>query len=90
MRLSRISIDPLAAAFAALAGVLLIVFLVLLGATQPRSSGTEVPYSRVQRMAAAGQVRAALQLDYDNRVLVTERSGRRVWANYPANGSLQD
>jgi cell division protease FtsH len=90
VRLSRISIEPLAAAFAALAAVLLIVFLVLLAGTQPRSSGTEVPYSRVQRMTAAGQVRAALQLDYDNRVLVTDRSGARVWAAYPGDGALEN
>ncbi len=78
------------AAFAALAAVLLIVFIVLLGATQPRSSGAEVPYSRVQRLANAAQVRTAVQLDYDHRVLVTDRSGERLWATYPANGSLQD
>ncbi|WP_157592549.1 ATP-dependent zinc metalloprotease FtsH [Solirubrobacter soli] len=90
MRLPRFSIEPLVAAFAALAAVLLIVFIVLLGATQPRSSGAEVPYSRVQRLANAAQVRTAVQLDYDHRVLVTDRSGERLWATYPANGSLQD
>jgi cell division protease FtsH len=90
LRLPRISLDPLAVLFAALAGVLLVVFLVLLGSTQPHSRGTEVPFTTVQRMAAAGAVRQARQLDYDNRVLVSDRAGRELWAGYPANGALQD
>ena len=73
MRLPRISLDPLAVFFAGLAVVLLVVFLVMLGSTQPHSRGTEVPYTTVQRMAAAGNVRLARQLDYDNRILVSDR-----------------
>jgi cell division protease FtsH len=88
--LPRISFDPLAALFAALAAVLLIVFLVMLGSTQPSSRGTQLPYSTVQRMTAADEIRAAVQLDYDNRILITGRTGHVSWANYPANGALQD
>jgi cell division protease FtsH len=90
LRLPRFSFDPLAALFATLAAALLIVFLVMLGSTQPSSRGTELPYSAVQRMAAAGEVRIATQLDYDNRLLITGRAGNVSWASYPANGALQD
>ena len=62
----------------------------MLGSTQPRSRGTEVPYTTVQRMAAAGNVRLARQLDYDHRILVSDRAGEDVWASYPANGALED
>ncbi|MDA0184504.1 ATP-dependent zinc metalloprotease FtsH [Solirubrobacter phytolaccae] len=90
MRLPRISLDPLALLFAGLAAVLLIVFLVLLGSTQPSSRGIEVPYTTVQRMAAADNIRVARQLDYDDRILVSPRAGGEVWASYPSNGALQD
>ena len=90
MRLPKLSFEPLAIAFAALAVLLLVVFLVLLGATQPRSSGVELPLSTVQRMTAAGQIRNATQLDYDHRLLITDRSGREGWTSYPANGALED
>ena len=90
MRLPRISLDPLAVLFAALAAILLVVFLVLLGSTQPRSAGTELPFTTVQRMAAAGEVRRAVQLDYDHRILLTDRAGKDAWASYPSNGALQD
>ena len=90
MRLPQLSFDPLATAFAALAAVLLVVFVVLLGATEPRSHGAELPYTAVQRMAAAGQIRRATQLDYDHRLLVTDRAGKDGWTRYPANGALQD
>jgi cell division protease FtsH len=83
-------VDPLAALFAALAAVLLVVFLVMLGSTQPRRNGTELPYTTVQRMAAAGEIRNAVQLDYDHRILIVDRSGKGAWATYPANGALQD
>ncbi|MDA0159989.1 ATP-dependent zinc metalloprotease FtsH [Solirubrobacter ginsenosidimutans] len=90
MRLPKLSFEPLAIAFATLAALLLVVFLVMLGATQPRSNGVELPYSSVQRMAAAGQVRRATQLDYDHRLLITDRAGRESWTSYPANGALED
>jgi cell division protease FtsH len=90
VRLSKLSFEPLAIAFGALAAALLIVFLVLLGATQPRSSGPELPFTTVQRMAGAGEVRRATQLDYDHRLLVVDRSGREGWTSYPANGALED
>ncbi len=90
MRLPRISLDPLATLFAGLAVALLIVFLVMLGSTQPHSRGTEVPYTTVQRMAEAGNVRRARQLDYDHRILISDRVGKDVWASYPANGALED
>ncbi|MDA0168346.1 ATP-dependent zinc metalloprotease FtsH [Solirubrobacter taibaiensis] len=86
----RISLDPLAVFFAGLAAVLLVVFLVLLGSTQPHSRGTEVPYTTVQRMATAGTIRNARQLDYDNRILISTRTGEDVWASYPSTGALQD
>ena len=41
-------------------------------------------------MAEAGNVRFARQLDYDNRILVSHRTGEDVWAAYPANGALED
>jgi len=90
VRLPKLSFEPLAIAFAALAVLLLVVFLVLLGATQPRSSGVELPLSTVQRMTAAGQIRNATQLDYDHRLLITDRSGREGWTSYPVNGGLDD
>jgi cell division protease FtsH len=90
VRLRQLRLDPLVLAFAALAAVLLIVFLVLLGATQPRSQGPELPYTTVQRMAAAGQIRRATQLDYDHRLLITDRAGRDGWTSYPATGALED
>jgi cell division protease FtsH len=90
MRLSRVSLDPLACFFGVLAVVLLVVFLVMLGATEPGRSGSQLPYTTVQRMAAAGEIQAARQLDYDHRLLIVARDGARSWASYPANGSLQD
>ena len=90
MRLPQLSFDPLATAFAALAAVLLVVFVVLLGATGPGSRGAELPYTAVQRMAAQGQIRTATQLDYDHRLLVTDRAGKDGWTTYPATGALQD
>src|SRR5690349_16405905 len=90
VRLSRPSVDPLAALFGTLAVILLVVFLVLLGSTFPRSTGTELPYTTVQRMAAAGDIRSATQLDYDRRLLVVDRAGKEGWTAYPANGSLED
>jgi cell division protease FtsH len=90
LRLPRLSLDPLATLFAALAAILLVVFLVMLGSTQPRSSGTELPYTTVQRMAAAGQIRNAVQLDYDRRLLVTDGTGKVGWTSFPANGGLED
>src|SRR5690349_2401567 len=64
-QLPRISLDPLAVLFGTVAAVLLVVFLVMLGSTQPRSKGQQLPYTTVQRMATAGQIRNAVQLDYD-------------------------
>src|SRR3954462_13904960 len=90
LRQLRISPDPLAALFAALAAILLVVFLVMLSSTQPRSEGRQLPITTVQRMAAAGQVRNAVQLDYDHRILLRDRVGGAGWAAYPANGALQD
>jgi cell division protease FtsH len=90
LRLPRLSFDPLAAVFAALAVILLVVFLVLLGSTFARSSGAELPYTTVQHMAAAGQIRSATQLDYDRRLLIVDTAGKDGWATYPANGALQD
>src|SRR3954451_19962585 len=62
----------------------------MLGATQPRSSGPELPYTTVQHMAAAGEVRRATQLDYDHRLLILDRTGREGWTSFPANGGLED
>ena len=76
--------------FAGLAVLFLVLFLVMLGSTQPHSKGLEVPYTTVQRTAEAGNVRFARQLDYDNRILVSHRTGEDVWAAYPANGALED
>jgi cell division protease FtsH len=90
VRLPRLSLDPLACLFGGLAVVLLIVFLAMLGSTEPGTSGTQLPYSTVQRLAAAGQIRAARQLDYDHRLLIVARDGTPGWATYPANGSLED
>jgi hypothetical protein len=89
-RLPAFRPDPLAALFGALAVVLLIVFLALLGTTTPGSSGTQVPLSTVSRLVDQGRVRALHELDYDHRVLVTLRDGRRSWASYPASGNLGD
>ena len=41
-------------------------------------------------MAAAGEIRHAVQLDYDHRILLVDRAGKAAWAAYPANGALQD
>src|SRR5689334_13353595 len=41
-------------------------------------------------MAEAGQVRNAVQLDYDHRLLLADRTGRDAWTTYPANGGLED
>src|SRR4051812_25887615 len=41
-------------------------------------------------MAEAGQVRNAVQLDYDHRLLLADRAGRDAWTSYPANGGLED
>ncbi len=41
-------------------------------------------------MAAQGQIRTATQLDYDHRLLVTDRAGKDGWTTYPATGALQD
>jgi cell division protease FtsH len=90
VRLPRPSFEPLATAFAVLAALLLVLFLVLLGATQPRSQGVELPYSTVQRMANEGQVRQAIQLDYDDRLLVTDRAGKEAWTSYPSDGALEN
>ena len=76
--------------FAGLAAVLLIVFLVMLGSTQPQSTGQEIPFTTVQRRGLAGEIRRAIQLDYDHRILLVDREGKAAWAAYPANGALQD
>jgi cell division protease FtsH len=89
-RLPSFRPDPLAVLFGTLAVVLLIVFLALLGTTTPGRSGTQVPYSTVTRLVDQGRVRTLHQLDYDHRVLVTLRDGRRSWASYPASGNLGD
>ncbi|HEY8583111.1 MAG TPA: ATP-dependent zinc metalloprotease FtsH, partial [Capillimicrobium sp.] len=58
--------------------------------TQPSRSGTEVPYTTIERMAAAGSIVRARQFDYDRHVVVSDRAGRELWATYPASGALQD
>ena len=62
----------------------------MLGSTQPRSSGGG---AAVLDRAADGrgrQIRNATQLDYDHRLLITDRAGKEGWTSYPANGALQD
>jgi cell division protease FtsH len=89
-RFPRPQVDPLAALFGALAVVLLIVFLALLGSTQPGSSGAKLSYSGLSKLVEQGQVSRVRQLDYDHRLLVTLRDGRRGWTGYPAAGTLGD
>jgi cell division protease FtsH len=49
-----------------------------------------VPYTTIERMAAAGSIVRARQFDYDRHVVVSDRAGRELWATYPASGALQD
>jgi cell division protease FtsH len=66
--------DPLSA-FLALASIgLAITFATLLGEIKPGSSGTQVPISTVQNLAAQRDIESAVLLDHDSRVEVTTRS----------------
>ena len=63
--------DPIAL-FLLLASIGLgITFAVLLGQIKPASSGTEVPISTIQTLAAHKEVASAVVLDHDARVEVT-------------------
>ncbi len=66
--------DPLAL-FLLLACIgLAIAFALLLGSIQPSSSGTPVPLSTVQSLAARHEIAHATLLDHDNRVELRTRS----------------
>jgi len=84
------SIDPLTVFFGALAVVLLVLFLTLLGSTEPHERGREIPYSTLLRLADDRRVERATLLDYDHRALATTREGEELWAGYSALGGQSD
>jgi cell division protease FtsH len=70
--------------------VLLVLFLLLLGTTEPEKRGGQIAYSTALRLATGRQVADAVLLDYDHRVLLRTRSGRDAWAGYPSSGTQAD
>jgi cell division protease FtsH len=83
-------VDPLTVLFAALAIVLLVLFLALLGSTKPSRKGRELAYSTVVRLADGGQIARATLLDYDHRILLRTRDGKEAWAGHPSAGGQSD
>jgi cell division protease FtsH len=79
--------DPLSS-FLALASIALaIIFISLLGAIKPSSSGTQTPISAVQALAKHRHVASAVLLDHDSRVELSTTTGQHLWAAYPASGA---
>jgi len=77
--------DPLALFLALVSLGLAITFFALLGVIKPRSSGTQVPISTVQKLAKRHAISTATLLDHDSRIVLT------TTANAPAvapDGSL--
>jgi cell division protease FtsH len=83
-------VDPLTALFGALALVLIVLFLVLLGSTKPGQRGDKLAYSTLLQLTDAAQIQEATLLDYDHRVLVRTRNGNDGWASYPSTGGQGD
>jgi cell division protease FtsH len=79
--------DTLSLGLLAAAGVILILFFVLLGQTRPESKGQPIPLSGVFQLAQAKKVQAATLLDSDARVEVVTRDGELLWSAYPASGA---
>jgi cell division protease FtsH len=75
--------------FLALASITIaVVFALLLGSIGPSSSGTQIPISRVETLAAKHQLASATLLDHDNRVeVVTKLPAQRLWAAYVSSGA---
>jgi cell division protease FtsH len=75
--------------FLALASMIIaLVFALLLGSIGPSSSGTQIPISRVETLAAKHKLASATLLDHDNRVeIVTKLPLQRLWAAYVSSGA---
>jgi cell division protease FtsH len=79
--------DTLSLGLLVAAGVILILFFVLLGQTRPESSGQPVPLSSVFTLAQQHKVQAATLLDSDARVELVTHDGEVFWSAYPASGA---
>ncbi len=79
--------DTLSLGLLVAAGVIFILFFVLLGQTKPESSGKPIPLSGVFQLAQGHRVQAATLLDSDARVEVLTRDGQVFWSAYPASGA---
>ena len=79
--------DTLSLGLLAAAGVILVLFFVLLGQTRPESKGQPIPLSGVFQLAQAKKVQVATLLDSDARVELATRDGQVFWSAYPASGA---
>lgn len=79
--------DPLALLLLAASIGLAITFFSLLNSIKPESPGRGVPLTTIQRLSDAEQVKQAVLLDHDDRVVVRTGPGDLLWAAYPASGA---
>ncbi|MGK2939323.1 MAG: ATP-dependent zinc metalloprotease FtsH [Solirubrobacteraceae bacterium] len=79
--------DPLALLLLAASIGLAITFFSLLNSIKPESPGRGVALTTIQRLSDAEQIKQAVLLDHDDRVVVRTRPGDLLWAAYPASGS---
>jgi cell division protease FtsH len=86
--LRLIARDPVSLFLLAASAALAITFFALLGSIQPSSPGRQVPLSQVERLARAEQIRVAVLLDHDKRIVVEDGAGEQpLWAAYPGSDS---
>ena len=69
--------------------VLVVLFVVALGAAKADSPGDEVPLSTLLADVAAQKVPEATILDHDSRLVATVE-GKQIWASYPSSDAATD
>jgi cell division protease FtsH len=79
--------DPLALLLFLASIGLAITFFSLLNSIKPESPGRGVALTTIQRLSDAEQIKQAVLLDHDDRVVVRTRPGDLLWAAYPASGA---
>jgi cell division protease FtsH len=79
--------DPLAwlLLFAAIA--LTITFFTLLGQIKPSSPGRQVTLTEVTRLTEKREIRSAVLLDQDSRLVLRTEDGQTLWVAYPSTGA---
>ncbi|MBJ7457955.1 MAG: ATP-dependent zinc metalloprotease FtsH [Thermoleophilaceae bacterium] len=75
--------DPVATFLLVSSVILTILFFSLLGKIAPSSAGVPVPLSEVTQLARDGNIKRAVLLDHDSRVIVQTEENRFFWAAYP-------